>query len=122
MASMLEFYDEETLTKEDGSTDVRTVIRFPFQLAPIKYAILPLLEKNEEMVALGETIYKSLRSKYNCDFDTGGGIGKRYRRQDEIGTPYCICVDHQSLEDGTVTIRHRDNMEQTRVSWTEIGK
>ncbi len=125
MVSMLEFYDEETLTKEnsDGSTstDTRVVVRFPFTLAPVKYAILPLIEKNDDMVDLGRTIVHQLKKKFNCEFDLGGAIGKRYRRQDEIGTPYCICVDHQSLEDGTVTVRDRDTMEQVRVKWEEIG-
>ena len=125
MVTMLEFYDEEVLKKEnsDGTTseDTRIVVRFPFQLAPVKYAILPLMEKDDNMVDLGRQIFNKLKKRFNCEFDLGGAIGKRYRRQDEIGTPYCICVDHQSLEDGTVTIRDRDTMEQVRVSWEEIG-
>ncbi|AKH32992.1 Glycine--tRNA ligase [candidate division SR1 bacterium Aalborg_AAW-1] len=125
MAVMMDCYEEETLTKQnsDGSvsTDTRTVIRFPFQIAPVKYAILPLIEKNIDMVELGEKIFHKLKKQFNCEFDLGGAIGKRYRRQDEIGTPYCICVDHQSLEDGTVTIRDRDTMEQVRVKWEDIG-
>lgn len=125
MAVMMDCFEEEKLekTNSDGSvsTDTRTVVRFPFQIAPVKYAILPLLEKNDEMVELGEKIFKKLKKKFYCEFDTSGAIGKRYRRQDEIGTPYCICVDHQSLEDGTVTIRDRDTMEQVRVQWDEIG-
>ena len=71
MASMLEFYDEEVSNRDDGTTDTRVVIRFPFQLAPVKYAILPLLEKNEDMVALGQTIYNSLKSKFKCELDVG---------------------------------------------------
>lgn len=126
MVTMLEFYEEEELKKQnsDGSesTDIRTVVKFPFQLAPVKYAILPLLEKNDDMIVLGEKIFKKLRKKFYCEFDIGWAIGKRYRRQDEIGTPYCICIDHQSLEDGTVTIRDRDTMEQVRVQWKEIGE
>lgn len=125
MVTMLEFYDEELLKKEnsDGSvtTDTRIVVRFPFQLAPVKYAILPLMEKDDSMVDLGRQIFNKLKKKFNCEFDLWGAIGKRYRRQDEIGTPYCICVDHQSLEDGTVTIRDRDTMEQVRVKWEDIG-
>ena len=124
MVTMLEFYDEEILKKEnsDGSVseDTRIVVRFPFQLAPVKYAILPLMEKDENMVDLGRKIYNKLKKKFNCEFDLGGAIGKRYRRQDEIGTPYCICVDHQSLEDATITIRDRDTMDQVRVKWEEI--
>lgn len=122
MVTMLEFYDEEVTNKEDGTTDTRVVIRFPFQLAPVKYAIMPLLEKNEEMVQLGQTIYNSLKSFHKCELDISWGIGKRYRRQDEIGTPYCICVDHQSLEDGTVTVRDRDDMTQARIKWEDIAQ
>lgn len=125
MVTMLEFYDEEKLTKEnsDGSVseDTRIVIRFPFQIAPVKYAILPLMEKDDNMVDLGRQIFNKLKKQFNCEFDLWWAIGKRYRRQDEIGTPYCICVDHQSLEDGTVTIRDRDTMEQVRVNWVDIG-
>ena len=69
MAVMMDCYDEEVTTKEDGSTDTRVVIRFPFQIAPVKYAILPLLEKNEEMVEMGQTIYNSLKSKFKCELD-----------------------------------------------------
>ena len=120
MVAMLEFYDEEIIPKEDGTHDTRIVVRFPFNLAPVKYAILPLLEKNDAMVQLGQNLLSHLQSQYKCELDVSGNIGKRYRRQDEIGTPYCICIDHQSLEDGTVTIRDRDTMTQTRIAWTEI--
>lgn len=117
MVTMLEFYDEETLTKEnsDGTTteDTRIVVRFPFHLAPVKFAVLPLLEKSDEMVEVARKLQKLLRQAwYVCEYDGSGGIGKRYRRQDEIGTPYCITIDHQTLEDGTYTVRDRDTMEQ----------
>jgi glycyl-tRNA synthetase (class II) len=117
MVAMLEFYDEEILTKEnsDGTTteDTRIVVRFPFALAPVKFAVLPLLEKSDEMVAKARSLQKILRQAgYTCEYDGSGGIGKRYRRQDEIGTPYCVTIDHQTLEDGTVTVRDRDTMEQ----------
>jgi glycyl-tRNA synthetase len=110
MAVMMDCYDEETL--EDGSS--RTVARFPFALAPVKVAILPLIEKDDNMVATGRSIFKTLSQHFKCDFDLGWNIGKRYRRQDEIGTPYCITIDHQTLEDNTVTIRDRDSMKQDR--------
>ncbi len=116
MVTMLEFYDEEKL--EDGES--RVVVRFPKQLAPIKFAILPLVKKDEKQVELAEKIFKNLSKDYKCEYDDGGAIGKRYRRQDEIGTPYCITVDHQSIEDGTVTIRERDSMKQERIKWEEI--
>ena len=125
MVTMLEFYDEEVLTKEnsDGSTstDTRVVVRFPFDLAPVKYAILPLMEKDDAMVAKAEELYHRLRKLHSCEYDAGGNIGKRYRRQDEIGTPYCVCIDHQTLEDNTVTIRDRDTMQQVRVTMEEVG-
>jgi glycyl-tRNA synthetase len=117
MVAMLEFYDEEILTKEnsDGTTteDTRIVVRFPFALAPVKFAVLPLLEKSDEMVAKARSLQKILRQAgYTCEYDASGGIGKRYRRQDEIGTPYCVTIDHQTLEDDTVTVRDRDTMQQ----------
>lgn len=116
MVAMLEFYDEETL--EDGET--RVVIRFPKQLAPIQFAVFPLIKKDEKQVEMAEQIFKKLSKSYKCEYDDGWAIGKRYRRQDEIGTPYCITVDHQSLEDGTVTLRTRDDMKQVRVKADEI--
>ncbi|MCS6982621.1 MAG: glycine--tRNA ligase [Candidatus Absconditabacterales bacterium] len=116
MAVFLDCYDEEVIEKNDGSTDTRVVIRFPFALAPVKYAIFPLMEKDEAMMTLARDLFKKLSKKYYCEFDSSGNIGKRYRRQDEIGTPYCLTIDHQSLEDGTITIRDRDTMKQERIS------
>ena len=116
MAVMMDCYDEETL--EDGTA--RTVVRFPFALAPVKVAVLPLIEKDDNMVEAGRWIYKTLSKHFKCDLDLGGNIGKRYRRQDEIGTPYCITIDHQTLEDQTVTIRDRDSMKQDRIKIEEI--
>lgn len=116
MVTMLEFYDEEQL--EDGTS--RVVVRFPKQLAPIKFAILPLIKKDEEQVALAEQIFKKLSKTCKCEYDDSWAIGKRYRRQDEIWTPYCVTIDHQSKEDGTVTLRHRDSMEQIRVKIEDL--
>jgi glycyl-tRNA synthetase len=116
MVTMLEFYDEETL--ENGET--RVVVRFPKQLAPIKFEILPLIKKDEKQVEIAEDIFKKLSKKFKCEYDDGWAIGKRYRRQDEIGTPFCITVDQQSVEDGTVTIRERNSMEQKRVRIEEL--
>lgn len=123
MASMFAFYDEEQL--ENG--EIRTVVHFPFDLAPIKYAILPLIEKNEEMVKVWEDIYATLSQTMKCEFDASGNIGKRYRRQDEIGTPYCITIDHDTIDPtsdkyNTVTVRNRDTMEQERVKIEDLGK
>jgi glycyl-tRNA synthetase len=79
------------------------------------------MEKDDNMVDLGRQIYNKLKKNLTVNLTSEELSVKRYRRQDEIGTPYCICVDHQSLEDGTVTIRDRDTMEQVRVKWEEIG-
>ncbi len=87
----------------------------------MKFAILPLIKKDEKQVAFAEELFRKLSKNYSCEYDDGGAIGKRYRRQDEIGTPYCLTIDHQTLEDGTVTLRDRDSMEQTRVNAEEIS-
>ena len=113
LAFLCEAYDEEEL--EGG--DVRTVLRFSPKLAPVKLAVLPLSKKLGEKA---EEIYALLASKYAAQYDDTGSIGKRYRRQDEIGTPYCITVDFDTLEDGSVTLRHRDSMEQERMSMEEL--
>lgn len=113
MVAMIEFYDEEILDKWEGQTDTRIVVRFPFALAPVKFAVLPLLAKSDEMCEIARKTQKLLRQAgYVCEYDESGGIGKRYRRQDEIGTPYCITIDHQTLEDGSYTVRDRDTMGQ----------
>jgi ABC-type multidrug transport system fused ATPase/permease subunit len=107
-------YDEEEL--ENG--DKRVVMHFSPVLAPVKAAILPLKKKAHGETA--EKIRKELSYDFVCTYDESGSIGKRYRRQDEIGTPYCITVDDQTLEDGTVTIRYRDSMEQDRLTVEEV--
>ena len=115
LAFICEAYDEEEL--EDGTT--RTVLRFHHALAPVKAAVLPLSKKLSDEAY---PIYEMLSKKYNCDFDDRGNIGKRYRRQDEIGTPYCITFDFDSQEDNCVTIRERDSMKQERVAIDELDK
>lgn len=104
-------YDEEAL--EGG--DSRVVLHLPAALAPIKLAVLPLVRK-DGLDEQARQIYNDLRFDFNCAIDEKDSIGKRYRRQDAIGTPYCITVDHQTLEDGTVTLRHRDTMQQERIA------
>ena len=106
-------YDEETL--ENG--DTRTVMRFHPALAPYKAAVLPLSKKLNEKA---EEIYRGLIKYFPCDFDDAGSIGKRYRREDEIGTPYCITVDFDTLEDGMVTVRERDSMAQVRLPYDKV--
>lgn len=114
LAVLSSAYQEETITKEDGSTDERVVLKFPPQLAPVKVAVLPLLKK-DGLPEMARKIMKELQFDFNCQYEEKDTIGRRYRRHDAIGTPICVTVDHQSLEDNTVTIRHRDSMEQERV-------
>jgi glycyl-tRNA synthetase len=113
LALLVDAFDEEEL--EDG--DVRTVLHFHPAIAPFKAAILPLTKKLSEKAL---EIYDDLRKDFNVDYDEAGSIGKRYRREDEIGTPYCITVDFDSLEDNSVTIRNRDTMEQFRIKASEL--
>ncbi len=103
-------YQEEAVGE-----DTRTVLKLPKALAPVKVAVFPLLKNKPELVAKAREIFDSLKSDYRCEFDDNGNVGKRYRRQDEIGTPYCVTVDFDTLENGTVTVRDRDTMEQERV-------
>jgi len=104
-------YFEETL--EGG--EVRVLLKLPPALAPVKLAILPLVKK-DGLAEKAREIMNELKFSYACQYDEKDSIGKRYRRQDAIGTPFCATVDHQTLEDNTVTIRYRDTMEQERVS------
>ena len=108
-------YDEETL--ENG--DTRVVMRFHPVLAPVKAAVLPLQKKHAE---LAKSIRKELSYDFETDYDESGSIGKRYRRQDAVGTPFCITVDEQTAEDGTVTIRYRDTMAQERMTVAEVSE
>lgn len=110
-------YDEETL--EGG--DTRVVLRLPAPLAPVKLAVLPLVRK-DGLDERARQIVSDLRFDFNCQLDEKDSIGKRYRRQDAIGTPFCITVDHQTLEDDTVTIRHRDSMQQERIAIADLSK
>lgn len=116
LAILSHAFTEEKL--EDGSE--RTVLKFPPILAPFKAAILPLTKK-DGLPEKAREIIDSLKMDYMCQYDEKDAIGRRYRRQDAIGTPYCITVDHQTLEDNTVTIRDRDSMKQERVSMDEIS-
>ena len=109
LALLCDAYDEE----EDEKGEVRTVLRLHPAVAPVKAAILPLSKKLSEPA---EALYRSLIKKFNVEYDDAGSIGKRYRRQDEIGTPFCITYDFESETDGCVTVRERDSMQQTRMS------
>jgi glycyl-tRNA synthetase len=114
LAFLCSAYDEEEL--EGG--DVRTVLHFHPALAPVKVAVLPLSKKLNEGA---EKLYAELSKKFNVEFDDRGSIGKRYRRQDEIGTPWCVTYDFDSETDGTVTVRDRDTMEQERVKIEDLA-
>ncbi len=116
LAFLCEAYDEENIGTED-KPDMRTVLHFHPAIAPVKIGVLPLSKK---LVEGAEKIYAQLSKKYNCEFDDRGNIGKRYRRQDEIGTPFCVTYDFDSEEDGAVTIRDRDSMEQERVKIADL--
>ncbi|KAH9133471.1 hypothetical protein LEN26_007103 [Aphanomyces euteiches] len=109
LAMLLDAYDEEEVNGRP-----RTVLRLHPDIAPYKYAVLPLQSKGA-LAEKAQEIYVKLTKVGSCDFDVTQSIGKRYRRQDEIGTPYCITVDFDTLEDGTVTVRDRDSMEQVRI-------
>ncbi|HOL80067.1 MAG TPA: glycine--tRNA ligase, partial [Clostridiales bacterium] len=110
LAFLCEAYDEEVVDAEKG--DVRVVLRLHPALAPVKAAVLPLSKKLGEQA---EKIYNELSKSFNVEYDDAGSIGKRYRRQDEIGTPFCITYDFDSENDGCVTVRDRDSMEQVRI-------
>ena len=113
LAFLVDAYDEEAL--EDGTS--RIVLRFHPALAPFKAAIFPLSKKLNESA---EAVFSTLSEHFNVDFDDSGSIGKRYRRHDEIGTPFCITYDFESEEDQSVTIRHRDSMQQERVKISDL--
>ncbi len=117
LAFLCEAYDEETLVDDNGKEDTRIVLRLHPALAPVKAAILPLSKKLSDKAL---DVYTMLAKKFNVEFDDAGSIGKRYRRQDEIGTPYCITYDFDSEEDASVTVRNRDTMEQERIKIADL--
>ncbi len=109
LALLCDAYDEDDIGGEQ-----RTVLRLAPHMAPVKVAVLPLVNKDGQPEK-ARAIYEELRSRFPAEYDTGGSIGKRYRRQDEIGTPWGVTVDHQTMEDDTVTLRDRDTLEQERI-------
>lgn len=121
LALICEAFDEEVLTDDKGKEDVRTVMRFKPALAPIKVGIFPLLKKNEEQVRIARDLQQSLQKWMTVFYDDSGAVGRRYRRQDEVGTPFCVTVDFDTLGEAgdelkdTVTVRDRDTMEQSRM-------
>jgi glycyl-tRNA synthetase len=119
MAFLVDAYAEDEAPNTKGGVDTRTVLRLDYRLAPVKAAVLPL-SRNDELSPVARKLANDLRTSWNIDFDDSGAIGRRYRRQDEIGTPFCITVDFESLQDQAVTVRERDSMEQQRVSLDKL--
>ncbi|HKK95857.1 MAG TPA: glycine--tRNA ligase [Anaerovoracaceae bacterium] len=119
LAFLVDAYCEETVVDAKGKEDTRVIMKFHPALAPYKAAVLPLAKK---LAPIAEPIYEELAKYFNVDYDVTGSIGKRYRREDEIGTPFSICVDFETEEDKSVTIRDRDSMEQIRLPISEVKK
>ncbi len=119
LALLLSAYHEEDAPTGEGETETRVVLRLPKHLAPVKVAVLPL-SKKEELSGPARLLAEALAKQVRVEYDETQSIGKRYRRQDEIGTPYCVTVDFESLEDKAVTIRDRDTMKQERVAITDV--
>jgi glycyl-tRNA synthetase len=115
LAFLVDAYDEELVEREGtGEGEMRTVLRLHPRLAPVKAAVLPLVGKDGQP-ELAHEVHRTLRARVQSEYDAGGAIGRRYRRQDEIGTPFCLTIDHQSVEDGTLTLRDRDSLAQERL-------
>ena len=115
LAYLLDAYEEETLAEND----TRVVLRFHPKIAPIKVGVFPLVKK-DGLSEMANNIEKNLREYFTTFYDEGGAVGRRYRRQDEAGTPFCITIDYQTKEDNTVTLRYRDSMEQIRVKIDDL--
>jgi len=115
LAFLVDAYDEDEIEGEQ-----RTVLRLHPVLSPVKVAVLPLVRKDGQP-ELAREVYEDLRDRVQAEYDEGGAIGRRYRRQDEIGTPWAVTIDHQSLEDRTVTLRDRDSLAQVRIAIGELG-
>ncbi len=126
LALICEAFDEETVTDEKGKSETRTVMRFHPRMAPIKCGIFPLLKNKPQLVDKAREIVVSLRGFMNVFYDESGAIGRRYRRQDEAGTPFCVTVDFDTIgengpeKEGTVTLRHRDSMQQERIAIADL--
>ncbi|MDR8018218.1 glycine--tRNA ligase [Nesterenkonia aerolata] len=119
MAFLIDAYAEDEAPNTKGGVDVRTVLKLHPKLAPVKAAVLPL-SKKPELAEPAQRLAAELRREWNIDYDDAGAIGRRYRRQDEVGTPFCLTVDFDTLEDQAVTIRHRDEMTQERVALDQV--
>jgi len=119
LAFLLDSYDEDSAPNSKGGVDTRTVLRLDPRLAPVKVAVLPL-SRNADLSPKAKDLAAELRKRWNVEFDDSGAIGRRYRRQDEIGTPFCVTVDFETLDDQAVTVRERDSMQQERIGLDSI--
>jgi glycyl-tRNA synthetase len=116
-------YTEDEVPNDKGKVEKRVLLKFSPKIAPVKAAIFPLLKNKPELVEAATKLYKKLQRRWNVFYDASGAIGRRYRRQDEIGTPFGITIDFDTIEnDGTVTLRDRDTCEQRRVTEDELIK
>jgi glycyl-tRNA synthetase len=120
LAMISESLREENVPDAEGNESVRTVMKLHPALAPNKVAVLPLLKNKDELVNAASDVFDKLKKKFMCQYDEKDAIGRRYRRQDAIGTPYCVTIDFETLENNTVTLRDRDTLEQIRVSVDEV--
>ena len=121
LAVLTAAYCQDEVPNEKGAAETRTLLKFSPKIAPYKAAIFPLLKNKPELVERAQALYKKLQRRWNVFYDASGAIGRRYRRQDEIGTPYGITIDFDTIEkDGSVTLRDRDTCEQKRVSEAEL--
>jgi len=118
---LLDALTEDEAPTGKGGVEKRTLLRIDKRLAPVKVAVLPL-SRNERLSPMARELAQTLRTRWNVDFDDAGAIGRRYRRQDEIGTPYCVTVDFESLDDNAVTVRERDTMTQERIPLAEVER
>jgi glycyl-tRNA synthetase len=121
LAMLSTAYTEESVPDAQGEDSSRTVLRLPYFLSPIKCAVLPLLKNKEELTGKAREVFNALKMHFQCQYDEKDAIGRRYRRQDAIGTPYCVTIDFDTLQDGTVTIRDRNSMTQERIAISEIA-
>jgi glycyl-tRNA synthetase len=119
LAFLLDAYTEDEAPNAKGQMEKRTVLRLDKRLAPVKAAVLPL-SRNADLSPKARDLAATLRQRWNVDFDDAQAIGRRYRRQDEIGTPFCITVDFDTLDDNAVTVRERDSMKQERVGLDQV--
>ncbi len=114
------YHEDEAPTAEEGETAARVFLKFPYWMAPVKAAVFPLVKNKPDVVKKAQEVFQMLLLNFAAQYDEQGAIGRRYRRQDEIGTPFCVTIDFQTLEDETVTLRSRDSMEQIRIKAEDL--